>query len=101
MARVIRVFVAALCVVVGAPALTSFADVPLSQLTAVAYNKAEPSSRAVSSRHPVRNAPGTLSDRTSGSEVELRKLDKELTRTGSLRAASALLLAKERYRKGS
>ena len=47
MARTIRGFVAAWCAIIGAPALTSFADVPLSELTAVAYNKAEPISLAL------------------------------------------------------
>ncbi|HJT82169.1 MAG TPA: TIGR03790 family protein [Chthoniobacterales bacterium] len=47
MARITRLLIIAGCVVVGAPELTCFGDVPLSQLTVVAYNKAEPISLAL------------------------------------------------------
>lgn len=47
MARLIRVWIAVWCVSAGTLAVTGFAQAPLSQLTAVAYNKAEPISLAL------------------------------------------------------
>jgi len=47
MARLLGVYVAVWCVAYGAMAMDCCAQVPLSQLTVVAYNKAEPTSQAL------------------------------------------------------
>ena len=47
MAKLLRVFAATWCAISGTFAVTSVAQVPLSQLTVVAYNKAEPISLAL------------------------------------------------------